>query len=75
MIQRKVSRLIDKWAFVYGTKAIAAMCGVCERTIRNWIKKHDFPVIKSFNGQLATCQALIDNWLLDRYIAQRKKAK
>lgn len=50
-------------------KGLVAMAGLFDRhpnTIRNWIKRHDFPAGKLPNGEWITSPPLVDQWIASR---------
>lgn len=58
---------------VYETvKVIAALLHRHPRTISKWIEKHGFPTCKLPNGNVATTDMLINQWILARGDLYRK---
>jgi hypothetical protein len=53
-------------ALIEGMPKIATAINRSESTVRRWHKRHGFPLAKLPNGNWATSQSLIDNWILSR---------
>ena len=58
---------------IFGLEAMGTEFHRCRQTIARWIRVEDFPAARMPNGDYITSHTLIDNWLLSRCQAPKKR--
>ena len=56
-----------------GTRRICQYCQIGPNTFYRWQRNHTFPATLTPDGRWMTSKSIIDNWIVERWKAQRQQ--